>query len=38
MSIRKIIGMENGVEDFRLEVAPRSIVIPKNSKGFRLYL
>lgn len=38
MSIRKIIGMENNVEDFKVLVAPKSITIPKHSKSFRLYL
>jgi hypothetical protein len=38
MNIRKIIGMDNGSSDFRIEVAPKFVTLPKGSKSFILYL
>lgn len=38
MNIRKIVGMEGGVEDFRIEVAPKTVTLPSKTKSFILYL
>lgn len=38
MNIRKIVGMEGGVSDFQLEIAPKTLLLPKGARSFALYL
>lgn len=38
MNIRKIIGMDDGVFGYQIEVTPKVIALPKNTKSFILYL
>jgi hypothetical protein len=38
MNFRKIVGMDSGIDDFRIEVSPRTITLPRTCKSFVLYL
>lgn len=38
MNVRKIVGMEGGVSDFQIEVAPKTLLLSKGARRFALYL